>query len=43
MLATIVTENQAKEFVEFAVEKFQRIGQLKDFIKHISDELGVVS
>lgn len=41
--AKIVSETQAKEFVEFAVEKFQRIEQLKDFIKHISDELGVVS
>lgn len=41
--AEIVSESQAKEFVEFAMEKFQSIGQLNDFIKHISAELGVVS
>ena len=41
--AKIVSESQAKEFVEFAMEKFQNIGQLQDFIKHISTELGVVA
>ena len=41
--AKIINESQAKEFAEFMTEEFQRIGQLEDFIKPISDELGVVS
>ena len=40
--AKIITNSQAKEFAEFITEEFQRIGQLEDFIKPISDELGIV-
>ena len=43
LFAKIITENQAKEFAEFMTEEFQRIGQLEDFIKPISNELGVIS
>jgi hypothetical protein len=41
--AKIITENQAKEFVQFVAEEFKTIGKLKEFINPISDELGVIS
>ncbi len=42
MFTKIITENQAKEFVQFATKKFKMVEHLRDWILPVSDELGVV-
>jgi len=43
MFTKITTEEQAKEFIEFATKKFQSIENLKDWLNPISDEFGVLA
>ena len=43
MVTKIITETQAQEFVEFATKEFKSVETLRDWLKPITDTLGVIS